>query len=495
MEIIQIKTIDPISQDLLRSATNQKIPLLWERYEKLQPQDGFLRTGLSCPFGCLQGPCRIDPFGRGADRGICGLDKEGMVSAMLLRLMLQGTLELAGKGAYQTPEKDEESWPSSLLGTASRALGNLGGGKLGFADISRAAFLLQRPMESPEELIRQSLRLGLLSLQGLSRGSEFLPSAGLAMKTGYGILTGKGVILGVCGQPSSEWLTLLSKEISQKSSGSGQLVSLGSWVRSPEGFLPCACTSGEAELLLSSGKIHLMIAGPGTDPAVAQLCLRLEIPLILPQDHQNMTELYSLANKKASASSKTALDPLPPQVEEAEVILNSADLEKWIRKSSPRGLAILGGTDTPQHSFGWIPTEVASNLRGGKAMVAAWGDAALWIMKKGLCSPQYDPPVRLLENEQGPYLAARAWAACGQPLSWMKVSFSGLKGCKDLALALGLAALGLNVNVTTPLPLWGSEKVRSLLAGQLAGQGGKFSHYDHPAQAQEVLDWFVKEEA
>ncbi len=68
METIHLKTVDPISQKLLLSASQLGLELPWERFEKLQPQDGFLRLGLSCPFGCMQGPCRIDPFGRGPSK-------------------------------------------------------------------------------------------------------------------------------------------------------------------------------------------------------------------------------------------------------------------------------------------------------------------------------------------------------------------------------------------------------------------------------------------
>ena len=93
METIHLKTVDPISQEILRSAAQRGIPLSWERYEKQQPQDGFQRLGLNCPYGCMQGPCRIDPFGRGADRGLCGLDRDGMVAAFLLRLCMGGALE------------------------------------------------------------------------------------------------------------------------------------------------------------------------------------------------------------------------------------------------------------------------------------------------------------------------------------------------------------------------------------------------------------------
>ena len=47
-------------------------------------------------------------------------------------------------------------------------------------------------------------------------------------------------------------------------------------------------------------------------------------------------------------------------------------------------------------------------------------------------------------------------------------------------------------SLAIPLPLWGSETVRKLLPEKLAAQGGSLTHYDHPAQAQEILDWFLK---
>ena len=48
MESIHVKTVDPVGQELLRGAAAKGLDLGWERYERLQPQDGFLRTGLSC---------------------------------------------------------------------------------------------------------------------------------------------------------------------------------------------------------------------------------------------------------------------------------------------------------------------------------------------------------------------------------------------------------------------------------------------------------------
>src|SRR4030042_5361548 len=94
MDTIHLKAVEPLSQELLKSAYQRGIKISWDRYERLQPQDGFLRVGLSGPLGCLQGPCRIDPFGRGPDRGLCGLERDVMVAAMLLRICLHGTLTI-----------------------------------------------------------------------------------------------------------------------------------------------------------------------------------------------------------------------------------------------------------------------------------------------------------------------------------------------------------------------------------------------------------------
>ncbi len=60
METIHFKTVDPVSQDLLRDASQKGIGLNWERYEKQQPQDGF---------------CKDEPYSRQysrlPERGAC----------------------------------------------------------------------------------------------------------------------------------------------------------------------------------------------------------------------------------------------------------------------------------------------------------------------------------------------------------------------------------------------------------------------------------------
>jgi hypothetical protein len=490
VETIHLKTVDPISQELLRPASQRGIRINWERYERLQPQDGFLRLGLSCPFGCLQGPCRIDPFGRGANRGLCGLDRDGMVAAMLLRLSLHGALEAINDLA--TPEKlPEISWSKPLNEAVNRSLARLGGDSLSAVAISRAAGLLQRPLEPPERLILDALRLGILTLGLLRHGqtSGDVPRS-VPCKAGFGLIAGDDLAIGICGQPDAKLIEALRQEISSASPFKAQLVSLGDWIRLHDGFLPCACTSGEAELLLSSGRIALLLVGPGADPSLPELCRELKMPLIMSHEAGEAGDILRLAREAYHVSSQATFNPDPSLVQEARVFVTAQDLEASLNRAPGTKLAVLGGSDTPQHALGWIPLELATALRADGYLVAGWGDAALWMLKNGVASAEQDRPVEILDPHQGPLLALEAMTASGNIDDLQGVCFAGVKACRDLAVALGLASLGVKVCVAVPLPVWGSEKVRNILADMLASVGGSLTHFDHPAQAQEILDWF-----
>jgi hypothetical protein len=487
MESIQVKTVDPISQELLKSAYQRGLKLSWDRFEKLQPQDGFLRIGLSCPYGCLQGPCRIDPFGRGPERGLCGLDRDGMVAALLLRLSLSGTLE-----AMPAPAK-EPSWDPALKDAVSRASKKLGGEPISSTEIQTAASLLMRPMESAEGMIIQALRLALLTIGWLSKGPASQEwKKKLPFRVGYGLLPQKEINIGICGRPSSEFLKALLAEVDKNLSSIGQVLSLGEFIPLDGIFLPSVCTSGEAELVLSSGKINLLIAGPGTDPSIIEVCRTLNIPLLSSLEPKSIRGLVAKAKVTQSVSIPTGFNPQPSLVEEAEVIAASSILEESFKKGPAKKLALLGGADHPYHALGWIPTEVAPALLGKGFSVTGWGDCGIWMVKKGLASGKNKRPVQILDGGKGPILALKALAASGRQKDVKGIFYTGVKSCQDLAVALGLAVLSLRVGMAVPLPLWGSEKVRNLLQEKLAAMGGSLTHFDHPAQAEEILDWFLK---
>jgi carbon-monoxide dehydrogenase catalytic subunit len=79
-----LPTMDPGSQKMARRAMDLGLELVWDRYEAQKPQCGFGSLGLCCTV-CNLGPCRIDPFGQGPQKGVCGATAEIIASRNLLR--------------------------------------------------------------------------------------------------------------------------------------------------------------------------------------------------------------------------------------------------------------------------------------------------------------------------------------------------------------------------------------------------------------------------
>jgi hypothetical protein len=482
METIHFKTVDPVSQDLLRDASRKGISLNWERYEKQQPQDGFLRLGLCCPYGCMQGPCRIDPFGRGTQSGICGLNRDGMVAAFLLRLSLQGAMETMALHP-DLCNNTEIAWPASLASKAAAVLGETGGQPLSFAEILEGVRVLARPSAAPKTLVRQAIRLGLLSV-GL-RGQAKPESAVRAFRVGYGLLAGEAIRIGVTGRIPQAIVEALLKETAGLNHPEFILLSLGDWIPAGDNFLPIACTSGETETVLSSGKLNLLLAGEGTDPGVLVLCEKIKLSVISSANDAGTAEIVKRARNAFDRRIPDAFTPDTALIAEGQVALGNNNALSAMKNGGSARIALIGGADTLLHSLGHLPTELAKALRAEDHAVASWGDAALWMMKLEL-------PVGVLDAQEGPLTAVRALTEAGRLPSLKGICFTGLRNSREFTLALGLAALGLKVLIATPLPLWGSEKVRALLRENLAVAGGILAHFDHPVRPDEILDWFLR---
>ncbi|WP_238916178.1 anaerobic carbon-monoxide dehydrogenase catalytic subunit [Clostridium sp. YIM B02555] len=88
---------------LIDKAKAEKINLVWHRYEKMKPLCGFGEKGICCRI-CMKGPCRIYPFGNGAQEGICGANADTIVARNLVRMIASGTAahSLHGKEIAKT---------------------------------------------------------------------------------------------------------------------------------------------------------------------------------------------------------------------------------------------------------------------------------------------------------------------------------------------------------------------------------------------------------
>lgn len=93
------KTICPASSEMLVCAEREEITTAWDRYQAQLPQCGFGELGTCCR-NCLQGPCRIDPFGEGPQEGVCGATADTIVARNLARAIAGGTAAHSGHAKH-----------------------------------------------------------------------------------------------------------------------------------------------------------------------------------------------------------------------------------------------------------------------------------------------------------------------------------------------------------------------------------------------------------
>lgn len=77
-------TGNPINDKLLEIAAQNNISTVWDRFMEQEPHCGFGTLGVCCKI-CNLGPCRIDPFGEGAQKGACGADADTISARNLAR--------------------------------------------------------------------------------------------------------------------------------------------------------------------------------------------------------------------------------------------------------------------------------------------------------------------------------------------------------------------------------------------------------------------------
>ena len=91
------RTITEDGRLMLKKAQNDEIETVWERLQAQQPQCGYCDMGLSCR-NCVMGPCRVDPFGEGPQRGVCGADADIIVARNLGRMVAAGAASHSDHG-------------------------------------------------------------------------------------------------------------------------------------------------------------------------------------------------------------------------------------------------------------------------------------------------------------------------------------------------------------------------------------------------------------
>ncbi len=81
---------DSATKELRKLAQDLDIQTVWDRELLQEPHCGFGLLGICCK-NCNLGPCRIDPFGEGAQLGTCGADADVISARNLLRHIAAGS--------------------------------------------------------------------------------------------------------------------------------------------------------------------------------------------------------------------------------------------------------------------------------------------------------------------------------------------------------------------------------------------------------------------
>ncbi len=84
------RSVDPASLEMLEIADREGYSTIWNRSQKQHPQCAYGQLG-SCCRTCSMGPCRIDPFGDGPSRGVCGATADTIVARNYARMVAVGS--------------------------------------------------------------------------------------------------------------------------------------------------------------------------------------------------------------------------------------------------------------------------------------------------------------------------------------------------------------------------------------------------------------------
>jgi carbon-monoxide dehydrogenase catalytic subunit len=82
-------SINKDARAMIARAREEGIETVWDRLAAQQPQCGYCAMGVSCR-NCSMGPCRVDPFGEGPQKGVCGADADIIVARNLGRTIAAG---------------------------------------------------------------------------------------------------------------------------------------------------------------------------------------------------------------------------------------------------------------------------------------------------------------------------------------------------------------------------------------------------------------------
>lgn len=445
MYTVQKKSGYEEAKPLLIQAFRDRHSLTWDRYDAMQPQDGFGRLGISCTE-CLDGPCRVNPFGDDGQETICGRDREDLVANFMLQKIYAGTEAMASLAASFGADKAASA--CRCRSAADRMLGA--------ADVA-------------EELSALAPRI-IESMRALS-GARPAVSAPYAVSVGFGVAADDTANIAVHGNVAPR----LIKQLRDKAGKSVAVIGLCG----AEGYygMPVLANYGSQELALINGAIDLIILG-GQDvmPSFKRLASRLGIPMLRAcaldaADGVQKALDAAEAQRRTRSGSRKKSSNTPKTLRTGYTAANSGALFESMQKAcaagSIRGFAYLGGSGTISHTQDSDLVAQAAALLQEGYVLATSGGVGTALARAGMCSPDFAIPAALrdalpagtpavlhLGAGHDAALFFDMAAACEKKnIPTLALVLEPVSG-KDVAIAVGLAGSGIPTYLDSELFSW-----------------------------------------
>lgn len=443
MKQVRRKTIDPLLPALIEASRKTGFALVWDRYERQLPQDGFARLGLTC-YDCLQGPCRLHPFGEEPQVTICGRSSDDLIAGWLLKnitlanfkrnALLQEMFEAAqARGiSGEIPFKDNTSHGSEI-------------------DILNMCMeKAYTSLSYDEAIIDLAHRLWPRNAGEDAGYKEYRPEPEKA-----------NVLLHNCSPLFSAWLKEKIRDAGLKMS----LLLLGGDSLFEYLDLPAIPTS-RYEAVLLSGLVDLVLTGDsfeGCGPG--NLARNLNIKVISVPSKFNAEGAAAvwdtIREKAANPSPRTGNASLAAFKKtqfnfDMEKILE--DLVSGYKNKKYRGFCLLGGGSNVKHTGDEALAYLAKTLMANDVACFVAGDALLNLAK-------YDeidgviPLGSFFAMGRGRKLLAELARRLGLSLNDLPAIaiYPEMNTAMELSQAFGIARHGIPTYIGTPLPIWGSR--------------------------------------
>jgi len=100
---VKKRSSDPAAQKMIEKMAGEGQENVWDRSDQQEPRCAFGSLGICCRI-CSMGPCRIDPFGDGPSRGVCGATAETIIARNFIRACCGGAAAHSdhGRGVAET---------------------------------------------------------------------------------------------------------------------------------------------------------------------------------------------------------------------------------------------------------------------------------------------------------------------------------------------------------------------------------------------------------